>query len=89
MPGIINLHVHLGATIGLEQNAKFFTPENVEKDLRTYASYGVTTVLSMGTDKDSIFKIRDATARRASAKLAFTPRDRGLSSKAATVVWKA
>ena len=60
MPGIINLHVHLGATIGLDQNEKFFTPENVEKDLKTYASYGVTTVLSMGTDKDSIFKIRDA-----------------------------
>ncbi|MEA3008026.1 MAG: hypothetical protein QOI94_3295 [Acidobacteriaceae bacterium] len=59
MPGIINLHVHLGATIGLDQNEKFFTPENVEKDLKTYASYGVTTVLSMGTDKDSFFKIRD------------------------------
>jgi imidazolonepropionase-like amidohydrolase len=59
MPGIINLHVHLGATIGLDQNEKFFTPENVEKDLKTYASYGVTTVLSMGTDKDSIFRIRD------------------------------
>ncbi len=59
MPGIINLHVHLGATIGLKQSADFFTPENVENDLRTYASYGVTTVLSLGTDKDSIFKIRD------------------------------
>ena len=59
MPGIINLHVHLGDTVGLDQNAKFFTPENVEKDLKIYASYGVTTVLSMGTDKDSIFKIRD------------------------------
>jgi imidazolonepropionase-like amidohydrolase len=59
MPGIINLHVHLGATVGLDQNEKFFTPENVEKDLKTYASYGVTTVLSMGTDKDSIFRIRD------------------------------
>ena len=59
MPGIINLHVHLGATVGLNQNEKLFTPENVESDLRTYASYGVTTVLSMGTDKDSIFPIRD------------------------------
>jgi imidazolonepropionase-like amidohydrolase len=59
MPGILNLHVHLGNTIGLEQDAKVFTPENVEKDLKTYASYGVTTVLSMGTDQDSIFKIRD------------------------------
>jgi imidazolonepropionase-like amidohydrolase len=59
MPGIINLHVHLGETIGLVQKADFFTPENVENDLQTYASYGVTTVLSMGTDKDSIFAIRD------------------------------
>jgi imidazolonepropionase-like amidohydrolase len=59
MPGIINLHVHLGATVGLEQSEKLITPENVESDLRTYASYGVTTVLSMGTDKDSIFPMRD------------------------------
>ena len=59
MPGIINLHGHLGNTIDLTQDAKFFTPENVEKNLRTYASYGVTTVLSMGTDQDSIFQIRD------------------------------
>ncbi len=58
MPGIINLHCHLGNTIGLEQNAKFFTRENVEKNLETYASYGVTTVLSLGTDQDLIFKIR-------------------------------
>jgi len=59
MPGMIGLHVHLGITEGLTQDAKFFTRENVEKNLKTYASYGVTSVLSMGTDKDSIFAIRD------------------------------
>jgi imidazolonepropionase-like amidohydrolase len=59
MPGMIGLHVHLGITEGLTQDAKFFTPENVEKNLKTYASYGVTSVVSMGTDKDSIFSIRD------------------------------
>jgi imidazolonepropionase-like amidohydrolase len=59
MPGIINLHGHVGNTIGLEQNAKFFTRENIEKNLKTYASYGVTTVVSMGTEQDLIFKIRD------------------------------
>jgi imidazolonepropionase-like amidohydrolase len=59
MPGMIGLHVHLGITEGLTQDARFFTPENVEKNLKTYASYGVTSVLSMGTDKDSIFPIRD------------------------------
>jgi imidazolonepropionase-like amidohydrolase len=59
MPGLMDLHVHLGDTVGLDQNADHFTPENIQSDLDTYASYGVTTVLSMGTDKDSIFAIRD------------------------------
>ncbi len=59
MPGIINLHGHLGNTVDLDQNAKFYTPESVRKNLATYASYGVTTVLSLGTDQDAIFKLRD------------------------------
>ena len=59
MPGIINLHGHVGSTVDLSQNAKFFTRENIEKDLKTYASYGVTTMLSLGTDTDLIFSIRD------------------------------
>src|SRR5437016_10942689 len=59
MPGIINLHGHVGNTIDLEQNASFFTRENIERNLKTYASYGVTAVVSMGTDQDLIFKIRD------------------------------
>jgi imidazolonepropionase-like amidohydrolase len=59
MPGIINLHGHLGNVVDLTQDRKFYTRENVEKDLNTYASYGVTTVLSMGIDQDLIFRIRD------------------------------
>jgi imidazolonepropionase-like amidohydrolase len=59
MPGIINLHGHLGNTVDLQQDAKFYTRDSVLKNLATYASYGVTTVLSLGTDQDLIFKIRD------------------------------
>ena len=58
MPGMINLHGHLGNTIDLKQDAKFYSRASVERDLKTYASYGVTTVLSLGTDQDLIFKIR-------------------------------
>src|SRR5260370_39559585 len=73
MPGIINLHGHLGNTVDLTQNAGFFTRENVEKNLLTYASYGVTTMLSMGTDQDLIFQIRDQQrAGRPSMTRAFT-----------------
>lgn len=59
IPGLINVHGHVGNTIDLAQNAKFYTRDNIEKNLRTYASYGVTTVLSLGTDQDLIFQIRD------------------------------
>ncbi len=59
MPGIINLHGHLGNTVGLVQDSNLYTKESVEHDLKTYASYGVTTVLSLGIDKDLIFDIRD------------------------------
>lgn len=59
MPGIIDLHVHLGATVDMVQDARNQTRENLEKNLKTYASYGVTTVMSMGTDPDLIFQIRD------------------------------
>ena len=59
MPGIINLHGHLGNAVGLEQDPKLYTRQSVENDLKTYASYGVTTMLSLGLDKDFIFDIRD------------------------------
>jgi imidazolonepropionase-like amidohydrolase len=59
MPGIINLHGHLGATVDLNQSADNLTEENTRKNLQTYASYGVTTVLSMGTDKDLVIGMRD------------------------------
>lgn len=58
MPGIINLHGHLGNTVDLTQDPRNFTRENVEKQLRLYASYGVTTVLSMGTDQDLVYQLR-------------------------------
>ncbi|HVP46782.1 MAG TPA: amidohydrolase family protein, partial [Bryobacteraceae bacterium] len=58
MPGIINLHGHLGNTVDLTQDPKNFTRENVEKQLKLYASYGVTSVVSMGTDRDLIFQMR-------------------------------
>ena len=59
IPGLMNLHAHLGNTVDLVQDSKFHTRQSIEKDLKTYASYGVTTVLSMGTDQDAIFPVRN------------------------------
>jgi imidazolonepropionase-like amidohydrolase len=58
MPGIIDGHVHVGMMRDVTQDVKFYDRANVEADLKTYAAYGVTTVVVAGTDKDVIFDIR-------------------------------
>jgi imidazolonepropionase-like amidohydrolase len=58
MPGIMNMHAHLGNTIGLVQDPKNFTPENLKKQLDTYSRAGVTTVISMGSDQPPVFDLR-------------------------------
>jgi len=58
MPGIIDSHVHVGIMHDVTQDIKYYTRENVQADLKTYAAYGVTAVQILGTDKDLIFDIR-------------------------------
>lgn len=60
IPGLIDTHIHLGNLHDLTQDEKFYTRENVEADLKTYAAYGFTAVAIMGTDKDAIFAVRNA-----------------------------
>ncbi len=60
MPGIIDSHVHLGEVDGLDQNTKYYTADNIKKELRLYAAYGVTTVQTLGTDQDLTIDIRNA-----------------------------
>jgi imidazolonepropionase-like amidohydrolase len=61
MPGIMNLHGHVGLVKGLTQARENYTRENIEAQLRNYASYGVTSVVSMGSDIDPelMIQIRD------------------------------
>lgn len=63
IPGIINLHGHVGMTRGMRQHIDNYTYENVKKDLQKYAHYGVTTTTSMGADLDLIVRIRDEQTR--------------------------
>ena len=58
IPGLINAHGHVGNTVGLEGGR--YSAENVARDLRTYAAYGVTTVFSLGDDQAAGFAARDA-----------------------------
>src|SRR5436190_15943585 len=64
MPGIINLHGHVGNTIDLSQDPKNFTRPNVESQLKMYASYGVTSVVSMGSEQPLIMEMRAEQRRK-------------------------
>ena len=57
IPGIINSHGHVGGTLGLE--AGHYSEENVSRQLRLNARYGVTTVVSLGDDEEAAFRLRD------------------------------
>ena len=53
VPGLINTHGHVGSTQGLETGPEVNTPANVARQLSLYARYGVTTVISLGDDRET------------------------------------
>jgi imidazolonepropionase-like amidohydrolase len=58
IPGLVNAHGHVGNTVGMEQG--HYSAENVTRDLKTYAAYGITTVFSLGDDQAAGIAARDA-----------------------------
>ncbi len=62
LPGLINAHGHVPATTGLRTDPASYTRDNLLRQLRTYAMYGVTTVFSLGDDQAEGFTLRDQNA---------------------------
>jgi len=58
IPGLINAHGHVGDTEGLQGGR--YSAGHVMRDLRLYAAYGVTTVVSLGGDQAPAFAARDS-----------------------------
>jgi imidazolonepropionase-like amidohydrolase len=58
IPGLVNTHGHVGNTVGMEQG--HYSADNVARDLKTYAAYGITTVFSLGDDQAAGIAARDA-----------------------------
>jgi imidazolonepropionase-like amidohydrolase len=58
MPGLINAHGHLALIADGQNSATAYTPENVLAELRQYESYGVTSMLSLGVNRDLLYPIR-------------------------------
>lgn len=58
IPGLINTHGHVGDVLGLEGG--HYSEENILRQLRLNARYGVTTVNSLGGDGEAGILVRDA-----------------------------
>lgn len=58
LPGLVNSHGHVGETRGLRSAPELYTRENLVSQLRLYARYGVTSVMSLGGDREQGFELR-------------------------------
>ena len=56
IPGLINGHAHVGDVKGIEGG--HYSRENILDNLATYARYGITTVVSLGGDRQEAQQLR-------------------------------
>ncbi|MFZ0592852.1 MAG: amidohydrolase family protein [Bryobacteraceae bacterium] len=59
MPGLISAHSHLGLVDGTATKPENYNETNIERQLKQYEEYGVTTVMSLGLNKDLLYQLRD------------------------------
>jgi imidazolonepropionase-like amidohydrolase len=63
MPGIVNAHGHVGLVAKGKNSADAYTRENVQNQLLQYEKFGVTSVCSLGLNRDLVYDIRDEQKR--------------------------
>jgi imidazolonepropionase-like amidohydrolase len=60
MPGLISAHSHLGLLVDdAESSATAYTRENVTAQLKQFEWYGVTTIMSLGLNRDLVYELRE------------------------------
>lgn len=63
IPGLVSNHSHVANTDGTEHGDRFYTRDNVVRDLRRFQAYGVTTVTALGMNGRDFIAIRDEVRR--------------------------
>ena len=60
LPGLIGAHTHLALLNAAGQfDSAAYTADHVQAQLELYAKYGVTTIVSLGANRDLVWSIRD------------------------------
>ena len=58
LPGLVSDHAHVGNTEGLQHGDRYYTRDNVVRDLRQFQRFGITTVTALGMNGHDFFAIR-------------------------------
>ncbi|WP_257459834.1 amidohydrolase family protein [Archangium lipolyticum] len=66
IPGLISAHSHVGNVSGVETGRRFYTRENVSRQLARYLDYGVTTINSLGLNPPLFYTLRRELSRNTS-----------------------
>jgi imidazolonepropionase-like amidohydrolase len=77
MPGLISAHSHLGVMLKGVQREDAYTRENVMAALNQFEQYGVTSMMSLGVNRDLIYDIREEQRAGKLSGATVFPADRG------------
>lgn len=80
MPGLIAGHAHLGLTKGTASGAGNYTVDNIKRQLAQYERYGVTTMISLGMNKDLLYRLRAAQEKGELGGATILTADRGVGT---------
>ncbi len=80
MPGLIAGHAHLGLTKGTASGAGNYTAGNVKSQLAQYERYGVTTIISLGLNKDLLYRLRAGQEKGELGGATILTADRGIGT---------
>ncbi len=80
MPGIINGHGHLGLSQGTSVSAANYTVENIQRQLAQYERYGITTMISLGMNRDLLYQLRSEQEKGKLGGTTILTADRGIGT---------
>ena len=80
IPGLINGHGHVGLSQGTSVSSADYTRENIERQLAQYERYGITTIISLGMNKDLLYQIRSEQGKGNLGGATVLTADRGIGT---------
>jgi imidazolonepropionase-like amidohydrolase len=78
IPGLINGHGHLGLVKGTSVSPANYTSGMIEQQLDQYERYGITTMISLGMNRDLLYELRAAQEKGSFYGTTILTADRGI-----------